>query len=72
MIFAHIGGVPVEEALLPLAGGASAALVLARGWLGSRVRCPFLPGERWIPGLRRISAQRAAEPPPNDRKAEST
>jgi len=29
-MFAHVGGVPVEEALLPLVSGASAALVLAR------------------------------------------
>jgi hypothetical protein len=36
-MFAHVGGVPVEEAL-PLAGGASAALLLARAWLASRLR----------------------------------
>ena len=28
MFFAHVGGVPVEEALLPLVSGASAALLL--------------------------------------------
>ena len=33
MFFAHVGGVPVEEALLPLVSGASAALLLARTWL---------------------------------------
>ncbi len=38
MFFAHVSGVPVEEALLPLVGGASAALALARAWLGSRLR----------------------------------
>ena len=39
MFFAHLGGVPVEEALLPLLSGwASAALVLARAWLGTRLR----------------------------------
>ena len=35
MVFAHVGGVPVEQALLPSVSGASAALVLARAWLGS-------------------------------------
>ena len=38
MFFAHVGGVPVEEALLPMVGGASAALALARAWLGARLR----------------------------------
>jgi hypothetical protein len=38
MFVAHVGGVPVEEALLPLVGGACAALVLARAWLGARLR----------------------------------
>ena len=37
MILAHIGGLPVEEALLPLTGGASAGLLLARAWIASRV-----------------------------------
>ena len=37
-MFAHVGGVPVEEALLPLVSGASAALLLARAWLVSRLR----------------------------------
>ena len=45
MFFAHVGGVPVEEALLPLVSAASAALVLARAWLGSRLR----RGRRWSP-----------------------
>ena len=39
MIAAHLGGVPVEEALLPaLSGGASTVLLLARAWVHSRVR----------------------------------
>ena len=38
-MFAHVAGVPVEEALLPLAGGAGAGLMLlARAWVVSRVR----------------------------------
>jgi len=31
---AHVGGVPVEESLLPLVTG----LLLARAWVASRVR----------------------------------
>ena len=31
-MIAHIAGVPLEE-VLPSAGGAAGALVLARGWL---------------------------------------
>ena len=35
-MIAHVGGVPVEEALLPLVGGgAGAGLVLARAWIVS-------------------------------------
>jgi len=34
----HITGVPVEEALLPFVGGSSAALLLGRAWLASRLR----------------------------------
>ena len=38
-MLAHLGGVPVEEALLPLASGAGAGLMLlARTWVVSRVR----------------------------------
>jgi hypothetical protein len=37
-MFAHIGGVPVEEALLPFLSGASTSLLLARAWLVSRLR----------------------------------
>jgi hypothetical protein len=37
-MIAHVGGVPVEEALLPLVSGAGAGLLLARAWVVSRVR----------------------------------
>jgi hypothetical protein len=37
-VLAHVGGVPLEEALLPLAGGAGAGLLLARAWVGTLVR----------------------------------
>ena len=38
-MIAHVGGVPVEEALLPLVSGAGAGLMLlARGWVASRLR----------------------------------
>ena len=37
-MIAHVGGVPVEEALLPWAGGAGAALLVARVWVASRLR----------------------------------
>jgi hypothetical protein len=38
-MIAHVGGVPVEEAVLTLAGGAGAGLMLlARGLLASRLR----------------------------------
>jgi hypothetical protein len=36
-MIAHLAGVPVEEALLPLSG-AGAWLLLARGWVAARVR----------------------------------
>ena len=42
-MIAHVGGVPIEEALLPLIGGAAAGLVLARAripQLFTRVRRP--------------------------------
>jgi hypothetical protein len=38
VIIAHIGGVPVEEALLPLSSGVGAGLLLARAWVSSHVR----------------------------------
>jgi hypothetical protein len=37
ILLAHVAGVPVEE-LLPLAPGASAFLLLARGWVRQRLR----------------------------------
>jgi len=37
-VIAHVAGMPVEEALLPLASWAGAGLLLARGWVVSRVR----------------------------------
>jgi hypothetical protein len=37
-VIAHVGGVPVEETLLPLAPCAGAMLVLLRGWIASRLR----------------------------------
>jgi hypothetical protein len=38
-VIAHVGGMPVEEALLPLVGGAGAGLMLlVRGWVASRLR----------------------------------
>jgi hypothetical protein len=40
-VIAHIGGVPVEETLLPVISGMSTALVLARAWVASRLRRGF-------------------------------
>ena len=37
-MIAHVGGVPLEETLLPLLSGAGAGLMLARAWLLSRLR----------------------------------
>ena len=37
-VIAHVGGVPVEETLLPLVSGSGAGLTLARAWVVSRVR----------------------------------
>jgi hypothetical protein len=38
-MLAHVGGVPVEEALLPLVSGAGAGLMLlARAWVVSYLR----------------------------------
>jgi hypothetical protein len=36
-VIAHVGGVPVEE-VLPSAGGAGAALLLARAWMMLHLR----------------------------------
>ncbi|MCA1845922.1 MAG: hypothetical protein LC792_22580 [Actinobacteria bacterium] len=39
-MIAHVGGVPAEEALLPLVSGMGTALVLARAWVVSRTARP--------------------------------
>jgi len=36
-VIAHIGGAPVEELLLPVVSAVGAGLLLARGWVASRV-----------------------------------
>jgi hypothetical protein len=38
MIFAHVGGVPVEELLLPSLTGAGTGLLVARNWMIRRLR----------------------------------
>ena len=42
-MIAHVGGVPVEEILPSLAGG-GAVLLLARAWMGLRLRRRREPG----------------------------
>ena len=37
IVGAHVGGVPVEE-MIPAAGGAGTALLLARAWLWAHLR----------------------------------
>jgi hypothetical protein len=37
IVFAHVGGVPVEE-MMPLVPGVTAGLLLARAWIMMRVR----------------------------------
>ena len=37
-MIAHVGGVPVEEALVPMVTWAGAGLFLARGWVVARGR----------------------------------
>ncbi len=37
-MIAHIGGMPVEETLLPMASGVGTALLLARAWVASHTR----------------------------------
>jgi hypothetical protein len=38
-VIAHVGGVPVEELLLPtVTSGAAAGLLVARGWIMLRLR----------------------------------
>ena len=42
-MIAHVGGVPVEEALLPFAGGAGGGLILlGRAWVLARLSDGFL------------------------------
>jgi hypothetical protein len=59
-VIAHVGGVPMEEVLLPWVSGAGAALLLARA-----------AAERWISGLRWISVHKAAVPRTNDLKGKA-
>lgn len=42
-MIAHVGGVPLEEAVLPLMSGIGAGLLMARVWIASRVRRPRSP-----------------------------
>ena len=37
-MIAHVGAVPVEELALPVATWGGAGLLLARGWIASRLR----------------------------------
>jgi hypothetical protein len=37
VILAHVGGVPVEEMLIPSAAGSGTALLIARTWLSFRM-----------------------------------
>ena len=37
-MIAHVSGLPIEEALMPLVGALGACLSGARAWLGSRAR----------------------------------
>ena len=52
-MIAHIGGVPVEETLLPVISGLSTALRLARGWVASRLRRGFHDEEDAATPMRR-------------------
>jgi hypothetical protein len=38
IFFAHVGGVPVEELLLPSLTGAGTGLLVARNWIIQRLR----------------------------------
>jgi hypothetical protein len=42
-MIAHVAGVPLEEAVVPLLGGVSTVLLLARAWATSRLRRPRGP-----------------------------
>ena len=37
-MIAHVGGLPLEETLLPLLSGVSVGLLLVRTWVAVRVR----------------------------------
>jgi hypothetical protein len=39
-VIAHVAGVPVEEALLPMLSGLGATLLIAQAWLMTRLRRP--------------------------------
>jgi hypothetical protein len=43
ILFAHVGGVPVEE-MLPTAAGTGALLLLARAWVSLHLRGDRGPG----------------------------
>jgi hypothetical protein len=43
MVFAHVGGVPIEE-MAPAAAGAGTALLLARAWVSMRLHRRREPG----------------------------
>ncbi len=47
-MIAHVAGLPLEEVVLPLIGGAGAGLLMARGWVTERVwRVSAAIGARW-------------------------
>ena len=49
-MIAHVAGLPLEEVVLPLLGGAGAGLLLARRWVVERVgrwRVSAAIGARW-------------------------
>ena len=41
-MIAHVGGVPVEEALLPFAGAGAGLILLGRAWVLARLSDGFL------------------------------
>jgi hypothetical protein len=49
-VIAHVGGVPLEEVLLPWVSGAGAVLLMARAWLAAH--------RRWIFDFPRISVRK--------------
>ena len=46
IVIAHVGGAPVEEILPLVVSGLGAALLVARSWVGSRVRSRTDDGTR--------------------------